>query len=816
MIGTKDIRRSHSVAWILAALLGMSGILSAIAPAALHGLALHHYGAKVDATTGANFCDLLSGDTCQLGQRSSVAGGFGEFGPPGVAVSPTGNLYIADSAADRIQEVTATGKFVLMFGKDVNETTGGNVCTQAEVEAGAKCKTGGTGEEAGAFIGVESVAVDPVSGNVYVAESWFGNNRVDEFTASGKFVLTIGEHVNATTGANLCTQVEVEAGETCKGAPVGGESGEHGALLMLEGGNEIAAGGPKDILYVGTYHRVQEFNATGSWVGEISLTGISEGSLATAKALAVDQVTGDVYLVYPQNNETPAGIVYEFPEAGGAPLKEFTLTPRQAGATVNVESIALDANGHLIVAELESGSWFGSLLSATSGNRLAEFPILPAVLPAGLFPSITPALAFHSGELEFYGVAPWRREIVGYAFREGAEVLAKPASCSEGAAQESSVTFDCTLKAEVNPSGVSETEAWFRWATNPALGGPGTQETAKQPLATGNALVSVNAGLEGLLPAATYYYAVAAEDKNFKPPIPAITSETVLVKTPVVPPVIVGPPSALFVKSSSTVMSAELNPENTNTEYFFEYGQGEQLAKCTGSLAIKKECVGVALTPAVSSNIYGKIGSTQEVVGLQSNTVYHYRFTAVAEKGAGARTQGPEGEFTTAHAPEPFAETGAPNGITATTASISGKVTPDGQPAVYSFELGVYNGAGTQYGTVFSGSAGEGTSPVNEELSLSGLQPGTTYAYRIAISSGYVKGLTNTLQGLPRTFTTAGLPSVLVRPSLIPQLPTPKISFPCKSGFEHNKHGVCVKSKKSKNAKNRKVKPRHRRRSRGR
>jgi len=815
MIGTRETRRSHSVVAVVAVVAGVSSIFCASASALLHNIVLSHYGAKVDATTGANFCGPLSGDTCQLGQHSSVGGGFAETSPTGVAVSQqTGNLYIADIQNNRIQEVTATGKFVLMFGKDVNETTGGNICTQTEVEAGAKCKAGELGEEAGAFIDAESVAVDPVSGNVYVAESLFGNNRVDKFTGSGKFILMIGEHVNANTGANLCTQVEVEAGETCKGAPFGGiGSSEHGALVILVGGNDIAAGGPKDILYVGTEHRVQEFDATGSWVGEISLSGISEGGLATAKALAVDQVTGNVYLVYPQVEGAPAGVVYEFPEAGSTPLKEFTLTPRQVGATVDVESIALDANGHLIVAEHESGSWFGSLLSATTGSRLAEFPI-PSASPRV---SITPALAFSgSGELEFYVVAPERREIVGYAIREGAEVVAKPANCSEGAAQESSVTFDCTLKAEVNPSGVSETEAWFKWATNPTLGGTGAQETAKQPLATGNALVPVNAGLEGLLPDETYYYAVAADDKNFKPPIPAITSETLLVKTPVVPPVIVGPPSALFVKSSSVDMSAELNPENTSTEYFFEYGQGEQLAKCTGSLAIKKECVGVALTPAVSSNIYGKIGSTQEVVGLQSSTVYHYRFTAVAEKGAGARTQGPEGEFTTAHAPEPFAETGAPNGITATTASISGKVTPDGQPAVYSFELGVYNGAGTQYGTVFSGSAGEGTSPVNEELSLSGLQPGTTYAYRITISSGYVKGVTNTLQGLPRTFTTAGVPSVLVRPALIPQLPTPKISFPCRSGFEHNKHGVCVKSKKSKKAKNRKVKTRHRRRSRGR
>lgn len=83
---------------------------------------------------------------------------------------------------------------------------------------------------------------------------------------------------------------------------------------------------------------------------------------------------------------------------------------------------------------------------------------------------------------------------------------------------------------------------------------------------------------------------------------------------------------------------------------------------------------------------------------------------------------------------------------------------------------------------------------------LTGLQPGTTYAYRIKVSSGY-----GTSFGEPVTFTTFGLPSVLSSPPLFAMLPVPPIAFPsdgskpsgekCKRGFKRNRHGKCVKVK---------------------
>jgi hypothetical protein len=139
------------------------------------------------------------------------------------------------------------------------------------------------------------------------------------------------------------------------------------------------------------------------------------------------------------------------------------------------------------------------------------------------------------------------------------------------------------------------------------------------------------------------------------------------------------------------------------------------------------------------------------------------------------------GDFTTAPAREPTEQTFPASAVTQTSAVASGTVDPEGQVTTYAFELGVYEGPSTQYGVVFSGRVGGGA-PVEESLPLRGLQPGTTYAYRIAVSSGYVKDASQTLRGAPVTFTTAGLPSALVVPAVLAQLASPPVAFPQGSG----------------------------------
>jgi hypothetical protein len=748
-----------------------TGAVAQAASAPVKEVLLSHIGWEVDMASKGNICTVASEEVCQPGRQSSEPGGFA--GPRGVAVQTDpasarpGDIYVADSTNNRVQELTAGGGFVSTFGVK--------------------------GSAAGQLFNPVSVAVDPAAGNVYVAEE--GNSRVDEYTPDGAFVWMAGREVNKTkdttpgaseTERNLCTAASLDVCTGGAQAPVG--STEHDAFHFANRGNVLAAGGPEDLLYVGDEHRVQELKPDGTWVREIPLAG---GGVA---ALAVDQ-TGDVYLAYEDRaHAQTAGAVVEL-APNGQPLMEFPVAPSEPNASVEIGTLALDSSGHLAVTALEGGRgilsrWFGSLYDAGTSHRITEFS---GAGPAGI--------AFSAGG-DLYAAeaasAATGHEVLSYKPVPVGELLSAPAACKAGAEHETDVTFDCTLEGTVDAWGVKETEVWFQWGQTRALG----SETPKQPIANlkleGKEEAPVkaltNPPLAGLRPNETFYYQLAGEDHNVKAP-ELLTSERAQFDTPLVAPAIFGEPSVSFVKASSAVMFGELNPENAQSEYFFEYGAGETLAECPHGVR-KESCKAVAATPAaqatcpvagegagrVSRCVYAKTGVALQAGGLQPATAYRYRLSAESVNRAGTEKQvsapGPEGSFTAGPAPVPQASTGAASALTATSATVSGSVNPDGLPATYVFELGVYNGADTQYGVVSSAPAGASTVPVEETLALTGLQPGTTYAFRIAISSGYVKNESHTVWGTPVTFTTAGLPEVLSVPAVLAQLAIPNISFP--------------------------------------
>lgn len=224
-------------------------------------------------------------------------------------------------------------------------------------------------------------------------------------------------------------------------------------------------------------------------------------------------------------------------------------------------------------------------------------------------------------------------------------------------------------------------------------------------------------------------------------------------------PVFPQEPEVLFVHSSSVVLHGSVNPQGTLTKYYFAYGACEPVSACASS------------TPVHESAANEEVAVTQEVTGLQSGTTYHYRFVASNENGQ--TSESTEGTFTTQPPVIPQAITGSTSAIRANSALISGQVDPDGQPAVYAFELGVYNATATRYGIVYTASAGAGTSLASQTLELSGLQPGRTYSYRINIESGY-----GSATGDAQMFTTLGAPAILPVATVLPQLATPEIAFP--------------------------------------
>jgi hypothetical protein len=788
-----------------------------------------HYGWEVnktkDKTPGAtqaekNLCTIESHNECQLGRVSSGAGGFAF--PNGVAAAPDGSIYVSDTNNQRIQELTPTGTFINMFGWEVNQTkdntpgatqTEKNLCTAA---SGDTCKQGVEGSLGGQIAFGFSIAVDQTTGNVFVEDS--RNWRVDEYTAAGAFVLTLGSEVDKTTKSNVCTAASSDlCGLGVENTP---ESTKLSAFKFSPyNANLLAVGGPEDLLYVGDEHRVQEFDpATGEWKGEISLAPISSEPGNTVVALALDNSCvlhepvlseptckeldpeyGDLYLVYRIEGETGArateNVVRKFipgiPTAtevndGHFPL---TLAPKESNAKVEIKALAAGPSGRIAATWFEHGpsslGIFGDLVDGHAGRLITSFS------------SFDEGGLTFSRKDELYATLLTSQEVLAYKPVPVAELLTSVVSCSQTGEVETSVVFNCELNGEVDPWGVKETEVWFESGKTPHLG----EQTPRLPVeAKGSEgeeelpLVKVDAPIAGLRPNQIFYYRVTGYDKNVEPPETPLTSDIGSFVTTFVAPKIVGPANAAFVKPNSAVLSGESNPENATTEYFFEYAEQ---ALCVQGVRSGEACPGVATTPVLESGAYAKAGVTQEASGLHPGTLYHYRLFAESEdatKTKHLRAIGPEAEFTTAPPAKVQALTGGYSGVTATSALISGSGNPDGQAATYAFELGVYAGATTQYGTVFSGPVPVETSFVAEQL-LTGLQPGTEYAYRIKVTSGY-----GTALGATATFTTEGLHAALPLPPPLAMLPPPLVPFPkpipiCRHGYQHDSHSKCVKIK---------------------
>jgi hypothetical protein len=87
--------------------------------------------------------------TCRAGIAGSQPGQFEV--PTHVEVDSAGNVYVSDGENRRIQKFAPDGEFLLMFGGEVNKTTGADVCTATEVAGGQECGAGVRGTAPGQF-----------------------------------------------------------------------------------------------------------------------------------------------------------------------------------------------------------------------------------------------------------------------------------------------------------------------------------------------------------------------------------------------------------------------------------------------------------------------------------------------------------------------------------------------------------------------------------------------------------------------------------------------------------------------------------------
>jgi DNA-binding beta-propeller fold protein YncE len=401
--------------------------------------------------------------TGSFGVQGPGAGGLSD--PMSVAVDQeTHDVYVADTKNFRVEEFDSTGKFILMFGKDVDASTGGDVCAAASGDTCQPGTEGSAGEgqfSEPTFVAVDNAcfyqsprlsgaaceAFDPSNGDVYVADR--GTSTVYKFDATGGFI-------SANTGATT---------------PEG----------LFSPPSGIAVDSSGNLWLYTTTSNMFEFDQGGAFLQSWQTFGSSPSGIGVDSA-------GNLYLV------GGSGAVEKF-TSGGARISQadYQIAINATGLTVDLATgdIYVDYGG-LVEHVASCGSpgctpateTFGASVPESQSNGGAD-------------------LAVDSTTGSVYVADPELNEIVVYS----PEILAHPMIEEQSAIM---VTAEsATFTAKIDPTGL-ETKYHFEYGQTSSYG-----KTAPIPDATvgsGFGGLEVSTHVQGLLANTVYHYRVVAQN----------------------------------------------------------------------------------------------------------------------------------------------------------------------------------------------------------------------------------------------------------------------------------------------------------------
>jgi hypothetical protein len=192
--------------------------------------------------------------------------------------------------------------------------------------------------------------------------------------------------------------------------------------------------------------------------------------------------------------------------------------------------------------------------------------------------------------------------------------------------------------------------------------------------------------------------------------------------------------------ATSAQLTGRINPTGQDTTYFFNYGLTTAYGSTTPA--------GTLPAGSVPVSVRAKIDA------LATGALYHYQLVATSPAGT---TLGADQTFTPiAGLSKPTVTTGPPLTVAGTSATVSGLVNPNGQPANYRFNYGTTSAYGQ---TTANQPIAAGAADVTATATLNGLTVGETYHYRLVAS-----GIAGTTLGQDQVFVAGQAPPAAVVP----------------------------------------------------
>jgi len=344
-------------------------------------------------------------------------------------------------------------------------------------------------------------------GNLWVADR--NNNRVEKYSPTGQFLLTVGGEVNKTTHGNICTAA---SGNTCGIGVAGSGSSQFREPL------DIAVTASNDLWVTdGGNNRVQKLNSKGEYLGQFGSSGTGNGQFTEPWGIDIAS-NGDIWVADARYSraqkftssgsfilkvtglEGPRGLevgsgdhvwvterttnhVQEL-SSSGEKLSQFGTAGTGPGQFDEPQAVDMKSSGDLLVTDrfndrVQQFSADGSFVAQFGNNEVVE--------PRGV--TVSSGSTVYVSNSWKDRIDEWQQNV--------------PAATTEGT--QGITSSGASLGGKVNPRGVS-TEYRFEYGKTTSYG----SQTSNESAGSGTSDLSVGKSISGLEPNTTYHVRVVA------------------------------------------------------------------------------------------------------------------------------------------------------------------------------------------------------------------------------------------------------------------------------------------------------------------